>query len=177
MNANDASAQFKEAEKLFEANRVEDAMAILDKLDALYPNTGNLVYARARCLVAVNRFSEAGSLCLRLRDEFNDARATELLLQCAQAGKTALPESHTNQVESSKSSKGKRPTSALIAATSVLVAIAAVGGYFAFNFNSSQQDVSLSEVDAKLIGTKIPDFTFKDIRYLPRTLADFGNKK
>ncbi len=27
------------------------------------------------------------------------------------------------------------------------------------------------------IGDKVDDFTFKDIRYLPRTLADFGNKK
>src|SRR5262245_31174917 len=27
------------------------------------------------------------------------------------------------------------------------------------------------------IGDKVEDFTFKDIRYLPRTLADFGTKK
>ncbi len=27
------------------------------------------------------------------------------------------------------------------------------------------------------IGSKVADFTFKDIRYLPRSLADFGEKK
>src|SRR5262245_11474968 len=31
--------------------------------------------------------------------------------------------------------------------------------------------------EAVKIGQKVSDFTFKDIRYLPRTLADFGDKK
>ena len=58
----------------------------------------------------------------------------------------------------------------------VLVAIVALT-VFALPLAAEKAPVKESSDKALLIGQKVEDFNFKDIRYLPRTLADFGDKK
>ncbi|MFP6583974.1 MAG: redoxin domain-containing protein [Candidatus Hydrogenedentota bacterium] len=174
MNANDASARFKEAENFFDAKRFNEALTILDELDARFPKTRNLVYARAQCLIALGRFGDADALCHQLRDEFSDPRATGLLAKCATANRESPSPVQTNQVKRDKPSKGTRKKVVL---AFVLIAIVGTGSYFGLDFGKSPSENLPSMGDATLIGSKLPDFTFKDIRYLPRTLADFGEKK
>ncbi|MGD9720787.1 MAG: redoxin domain-containing protein [Pirellulales bacterium] len=58
--------------------------------------------------------------------------------------------------------------------TSIAVALWSIGAMVA----SAEEAVSKAAADAPAkIGQQVADFTFKDIRYLPRELADFGEKK
>ena len=54
----------------------------------------------------------------------------------------------------------------------------AIALFAVFALPASGADASsAAESAAAKIGDKVADFTFKDIRYLPRKLADFGDKK
>jgi thiol-disulfide isomerase/thioredoxin len=61
------------------------------------------------------------------------------------------------------------------AASRVLVAVAGLA-IFSLALRA-EENVSGANGAAAKIGQKVDDFTFKDIRYLPRQLADFGEKK
>ena len=55
----------------------------------------------------------------------------------------------------------------------------AIGLFTVFALPARAADASSPSPDAAAvkIGDKVAEFTFKDIRYLPRKLADFGDKK
>ena len=56
----------------------------------------------------------------------------------------------------------------------IVVAVLAI---FPLSVRAEKAPSNPSEGSAVKIGQKVGDFTFKDIRYLPRQLADFGEKK
>ncbi len=62
---------------------------------------------------------------------------------------------------------------------SVVTAALAVFSLTAVSWTArAEEAVSKPAGDSAVkIGQKVADFTFKDIRYLPRQLADFGEKK
>jgi peroxiredoxin len=56
----------------------------------------------------------------------------------------------------------------------IAIAVLAV---FSFSARAEKAPSNPTDGSAVKIGQKVGDFTFKDIRYLPRQLADFGEKK
>ncbi|MEX0676388.1 MAG: redoxin family protein [Pirellulales bacterium] len=61
--------------------------------------------------------------------------------------------------------------------TSKALIVVAALAILALPLKAEKAPVKQSGDPAVKIGQKVQDFTFKDIRYLPRTLADFGDKK
>ncbi|HEV3137548.1 MAG TPA: redoxin family protein [Pirellulales bacterium] len=62
------------------------------------------------------------------------------------------------------------------AASKALIALAALA-IFSLTLRAEEAASEASKNAAVKIGQKVDDFTFKDIRYLPRQLSDFGEKK
>ena len=62
------------------------------------------------------------------------------------------------------------------AASKGLIALAALA-IFSWTLRAEEATPGGANNAAVKIGQKVGDFTFKDIRYLPRQLADFGEKK
>src|SRR5690606_5135461 len=81
MSNEQAKQQYAEAQRLYQQQKFPEALAVLDALDAAFPNQANIVYARARCLVALNRLDEARPLCTYLGTVLGDKRGAELLAQ------------------------------------------------------------------------------------------------
>lgn len=81
----DALIAFRRAERLHRQGNHAEALALLDELDARYPGTKNLMYARAMCLAALGRLAEALEVCDALIVRFGAARAIELKRRMARA--------------------------------------------------------------------------------------------
>jgi hypothetical protein len=81
MTADNAKQKHEQAQQLFLQGKPAEALALLDQLSEIYPHVPHAMYARARCLVALGRLTEARSICLFLRDGMGHARGTELLAQ------------------------------------------------------------------------------------------------
>lgn len=78
MDKSEAEARFNEADDLYREGRYEDALHILDDLNAAFPNKHRLLYPKARCLAHLGRFEEASAICDTLLNDFEYERATEL---------------------------------------------------------------------------------------------------
>lgn len=74
-----ATNMYKEASRLSAQKRHDEALYILEQLDATYPNQKNILYARAMTLASLGRIREARSLCTNLIATFGDTRAQKLL--------------------------------------------------------------------------------------------------
>ena len=59
----DAARDFSEAEALCEAEQYREALALLDVLDAAYPQARNIIYLRAVCLARTGQPKPAKALC------------------------------------------------------------------------------------------------------------------
>ncbi|HRI88741.1 MAG TPA: tetratricopeptide repeat protein [Candidatus Hydrogenedentes bacterium] len=75
MGSSESEAQFSEASQLYVEGRYDEAIVILDRLDMLYPDTLNILKARARTLGKLRRYDEAIALCERLASEFGYHKA------------------------------------------------------------------------------------------------------
>lgn len=71
--------RFNEAKQLFAEGRYADALAILQALDAAYPNDRHLLHPMALCLARLGRTDEARALCERIVRDFDDPKARALL--------------------------------------------------------------------------------------------------
>lgn len=73
-----AERQFALSQELYAAKRYLDALKVLDDLDRAFPNSSNLMYARALALAALQRNDNARALCKRAIALHNDPRARSL---------------------------------------------------------------------------------------------------
>ncbi len=78
MDAQAGTTKFKQADKLFNEGKFAEALGILNDLDSAYPNTKNILYAKAMCLFQLGHIDEAESVCDWLLQEFQDPRAYAL---------------------------------------------------------------------------------------------------
>ncbi|GMU91933.1 MAG: hypothetical protein AMXMBFR4_09910 [Candidatus Hydrogenedentota bacterium] len=79
MRSKEAKAKFEEADLLYKAKKYEAALAVLDELDARFPETRNIIYPRAMCLARLGKFDKALDLCQQLKVEFGDPRGDKLI--------------------------------------------------------------------------------------------------
>ncbi len=78
MKNREAQGLFKESELLYRERRYDEALDVLQRLDASYPNTRNILYPIAKCLRRLGRFDEAAAICDRLVLEYDDQRALHM---------------------------------------------------------------------------------------------------
>ncbi len=81
MNRQLAKQYFDRAEASLEAGNPDEALALLNQLDAAFPNTKNIGVARARTYAAMGKIPEAVKLCDELVDRHQSRRASELKQQ------------------------------------------------------------------------------------------------
>jgi len=74
-----AKKQFKRARRLYQEQRYEEALALLDELENEFPGNTNLLFPLARCYAKVGRTEEARRICVRLSAEFDHEPARKLL--------------------------------------------------------------------------------------------------
>lgn len=79
MERSEAREKFKQADELYKARKYEEALKVLEELDAEFPNLKNVIYPKAMCLARLRRWDEAIDLCKQLKVEFGDTRADPLM--------------------------------------------------------------------------------------------------
>ena len=83
MDAIRATALYKEAEALYRDDKLLEADTILSELDSAFPNTKNIMFARARCFAALGNREGAEALCRSLIEDYDYGRARVLLASIA----------------------------------------------------------------------------------------------
>ncbi|MDZ4857350.1 MAG: tetratricopeptide repeat protein [Candidatus Hydrogenedentes bacterium] len=78
-NDTSAQAQFKWANSLFQSGDYGEALDLLMPLAREYPKNSEIVYAQARCLMALRRIEEARSVATHLHLNLGSARGERLL--------------------------------------------------------------------------------------------------
>lgn len=78
MDSEQASNAYKRAGQLHKEAKYTEALAILDGLDKAFPNTKNIIFARVRCMAAMNRLSHAIEGCNYLMQQFQHQGAHQL---------------------------------------------------------------------------------------------------
>lgn len=78
MDKEEAGRLFNEADQLYQADEYAQALDVLDRLDAAYPDNRRVMYPRAKCLAAVGRTAEALDLCDRLVNEHGYQKGADL---------------------------------------------------------------------------------------------------
>jgi len=91
MDASEARKKFELADELYRDKRYTEALTVLEKLDAAFPNAKNVMYPRALCLVKLGRPNEAHEICQKLKAIYNDPRADKLMQKIAASGPQAPP--------------------------------------------------------------------------------------
>ena len=86
-----AREEYRKAIRLYEEKKYAEALAILNELDRNSPNTGTLIYGRARCLAALGHLEAARVLCAQLTTDLDDPRGAELAAQLASEFKEFFP--------------------------------------------------------------------------------------
>jgi tetratricopeptide (TPR) repeat protein len=80
-----AQAQFQKADDFYRQKRYEEALNVLNRLDAAFPDKRNIMLPRARCLRHLKRPQEAMAICDRLIERYGDERAAKLKTAIASA--------------------------------------------------------------------------------------------
>jgi len=70
---------YQQATQLIQVGRYDDALEILVELNDVKPNTENILYLMAVCQAKAGKENEALELCERLIQEFDHARAKEII--------------------------------------------------------------------------------------------------
>lgn len=78
MQRHTAQNKFGQADQLFQQGRFDEALALLDELDQAFPNSPNVMYPRARCLVEIGETNEAMDLLDELALQFQHEEAMQL---------------------------------------------------------------------------------------------------
>ena len=85
MDKGQAQSQFQKADDFYRQKRYEEALNVLTRLDAAFPDKRNIMLPRARCLRHVKRPQEAMAICDRLIELYGDERAAKLKTAIASA--------------------------------------------------------------------------------------------
>lgn len=93
MDKGQAQSQFQKADDFYRQKRYEEALIVLDRLDAAFPGKRNIMLPRARCLRHLKRPQEAMAVCDRLIELYGDERAAKLKTAIASAEKASHLES------------------------------------------------------------------------------------
>ncbi len=93
MDKGQAQALFQKADDFYRAERYEEALNVLNKLDTAFPEKRNIMFPRARCLRRLKRPQEAMAICDRLIERFGDKRAAKLKTAIASAEAASQQES------------------------------------------------------------------------------------
>jgi hypothetical protein len=75
----EAKVRFQDADRLFRAKQYEQAVRILNELNAEFPDERHVLYPLARGLTGLKRFPEAREIAERLVNEFHYGPAQELI--------------------------------------------------------------------------------------------------
>lgn len=83
MQRHTAQNKFGQADMLFQQGRYDESLALLDELDTAFPNSPNIMYPRARCLVEIGETNEALDILDELTSHYQheEARALKAELQ------------------------------------------------------------------------------------------------
>lgn len=73
-----AQNKFGQADQLFQQSRFDEALSLLDELDQAFPNSPNVMYPRARCLVEIGETNEAMDLLDELVLQYQHEEAMQL---------------------------------------------------------------------------------------------------
>ena len=73
-----AQNKFGQADMLFQQSRFDESLALLDELDQAFPNSPNVMYPRARCLLEIGETNEALDILDELALQHQHAEAIAL---------------------------------------------------------------------------------------------------
>lgn len=73
-----AQNKFGQADMLFQQGRFDESLALLDELDQAFPNSPNIMYPRARCLVEIGETNEALDILDELTGQYEHPEAAAL---------------------------------------------------------------------------------------------------
>ncbi|GMV94233.1 MAG: hypothetical protein AMXMBFR82_40110 [Candidatus Hydrogenedentota bacterium] len=93
MDKGQAQSQFQKADDLYRSGRYEEALNVLNRLEAAFPEKKNIMFPRARCLRRLKRPQEAMEVCDRLIELYGDERAAKLKNSIAAAEAASHQES------------------------------------------------------------------------------------
>ena len=130
MNRQLAKQYFERAEAFLNADKPNEALPLLDQLDEAFPNTKNILLARAKTYAALNRTSDALHTC-------------DALIECHQSRRAAaLKRELINQAQHLKTSgrrkRVRRFSWPRMVAFSALV-VAGTGAFAAFHWPSVEE--------------------------------------
>lgn len=83
-----AQNKFGQADMLFQQGRFDESLALLDELDQAFPNSPNVMYPRARCLVEIGETNEALDVLDEITTHFEHPEAVALKAELHEALKT-----------------------------------------------------------------------------------------
>jgi len=83
-----AQNKFGQADMLFQQGRFDESLGLLDELDQAFPNSPNIMFPRARCLVEIGETNEALDILDELTTHYEHPEAQALRLELQDAIKT-----------------------------------------------------------------------------------------
>lgn len=81
MNKQELETLYKQAGLLYLMKEYTDALEILDDLLKSVPGNAEVLIAKCKCLIAVDRREEARLICRQIMTSHNDSRAVAILSQ------------------------------------------------------------------------------------------------
>lgn len=114
----ESKQKYKLASQLYQQKKFLQALPILDELEIAHPSNGNIIYARALCLLAMDMKEEAQELCIHLRVILNDPRGNQL--------NAILKESKPETIVEAPTAKGGRWRIVAGAGVAILVMVGGV---------------------------------------------------
>jgi len=83
-----AQNKFGQADMLFQQGRFDESLSLLDELDQAFPNSPNVMFPRARCLVEIGETNEALDILDELTAHYEHPEAQALKMEVQDALKT-----------------------------------------------------------------------------------------
>jgi len=162
MSPDNAKQLHQQAQQLFQQQKYAESLHILSKLGQEFPNEPNIMYARARCLVALGRLDEARPICESLRDIFGHPRGAELLAHIATQQAAApsafdILDSKPKQAPAPVRVQSSGPNKLVIAGAAAAVALAAAGAFYLYSNNSDSANVAEAAPQMQTAALPVPD--------------------
>jgi len=176
LKSGNASDNFKKADALYNNGGYTDALELLDALDVEYPDTKNIIYARARCHAQLGDTATAITLCEICVEKWGAPRAKELLDELRNDGgdtsDTNLPEIKDLDMDAGLSAafsaprvklgKRRKPNPALL--TIAIVGILAIAWSLHYAWLSHSFGSDIGTTDKELVVAKEKRETAKQKR-------------
>ena len=85
MERHTAQNKFGQADLLFQQGRFDESLSLLDELDQAFPNSPNVMFPRARCLLEIGETNEALDILDELALRYQHQEAIELKSEVSDA--------------------------------------------------------------------------------------------